>query len=70
MNQAMDHWTSSRPRSTRIRRALEKVTGDCGNNGEIAEARSIGTYNQPVYLGGPCVYDDVLFRRLDDRLLT
>ena len=25
--------------------------------------------NQPVYLGGPFVSDDVLFRRLDDRLL-
>ena len=26
--------------------------------------------NQPVYLGGPFVSDDVLFRRIDDRLLT
>ena len=26
--------------------------------------------DQPVYLGGPFVSDDVLFRRLDDRLLT
>ena len=25
---------------------------------------------QPVYLGGPFVSDDVLFRRLDDRLLS
>jgi hypothetical protein len=25
---------------------------------------------QPVYMGGPFVSDDVLFRRLDDRLLT
>ena len=24
---------------------------------------------QPVYMGGPFVPDDVLFRRLDDRLL-
>ena len=26
--------------------------------------------NQPVYLGGPFVSDDVLFHRLDDQLLT
>jgi hypothetical protein len=26
--------------------------------------------NQAVYFGGPFVSDDVLFRRLDDRLLT
>jgi hypothetical protein len=26
--------------------------------------------NQPVHLGGPFVSDDVLFRRVDDRLLT
>jgi hypothetical protein len=25
--------------------------------------------NQPVYLGGPFVSDEVLLRRLDDRLL-
>ena len=25
---------------------------------------------QPVYMGGPFVSDDVLFRRLNDRLLT
>jgi hypothetical protein len=26
--------------------------------------------NQPVYIGGPFVSDDILFRRLDDRLLA
>ena len=25
--------------------------------------------NQPVYMGGPFVSDDILFRRLDDRFL-
>ena len=25
---------------------------------------------QPIYMGGPFVSDDVLFRRLNDRLLT
>ena len=26
--------------------------------------------NQPVYMGGPFVSDDILLRRLDDRLLA
>ena len=26
--------------------------------------------NQPVYLGGPFVSDDALFRRLEDRLIS
>lgn len=26
--------------------------------------------SQPVYLGGPFVSDDILLRRLEDRLLT
>ena len=45
----------------------------CGAAGIIAEMYGDdddddAIITQPVYLGGPCVSDDVLFRRLDDRL--
>ena len=46
----------------------------CGASGIISEMYEDddddeAIVNQPVYLGGPFVSDEVLFRRVDDRLL-
>ena len=41
---------------------IAKMYGDDDDDEEIT--------TQPVYMGGPFVSDDDLFRRLDDRLLT
>lgn len=56
-----------------IRLALARVMHACGAADIIAAMYGSdddeAIVNQPVYLGGPFVSDDVLFRRLDDRLL-
>jgi len=61
------------PEYCNLKLAVARAMNACGAAGIIA-----GTYGdddddeaiitQPVYMGGPFVSDDVLFRRLDDRL--
>ena len=57
-----------------IKLAIARVVNACGAadvvtdiyGGDDSDGEAIVT--QPVYLGGPFVSDDVLFRRLSDRL--
>ena len=63
------------PEYCNIKLALARALNACGAADIIAEMYGDDDDNeaivdQPVYLGGPFVSDDVLFRRLDDRLLT
>ena len=62
------------PQYCNIKLAIARVMHACGAADIIAEMYGDddddAIVNQPVYLGGPFVSDDVLFRRLDDRLLT
>ena len=58
-----------------LKLAIARVMNACGAADIIAEMYGDdddddeAIVTQPVYMGGPFVSDDVLFRRLDDRLL-
>ena len=62
------------PQYCNIKLAIARIMHACGAADIIAEMYEDddddAIVNQPVYLGGPFVSDDVLFRRLDDRLLA
>jgi hypothetical protein len=63
------------PEYCNIKLALARAMNACGAADIIAEMYGDddddeAIVNQLVYLGGPFVSDDILFRRLDDRLLT
>jgi hypothetical protein len=63
------------PEYCNIKLAIARAMHACGMSKIIAEMYGDddddeAIVNQPVYLGGPFVSDDALFRRLDDRLLS
>ena len=63
------------PEYCNIKLAIARVMDACGAADIIAEMygdddNDEAIINQPVYMGGPFVSDDALFRRLNDRLLT
>jgi hypothetical protein len=63
------------PSYCNIRLAIARTMHACGASDIIAEMYgddddSEAIVNQPVYLGGPFVSDEVLLRRLNDQLLS
>jgi hypothetical protein len=59
------------PAFCNLKLALARVMHACGTSGIIDEIYGGDAMTtQPVYLGGPYVSDDMLFRRLHDRLLV
>jgi hypothetical protein len=59
------------PSFCNLKLTLARVMHACGASDLIAELYGDddeAIVNQPVYLGGPFVSDDILFRRLHDRL--
>jgi hypothetical protein len=63
------------PEYCNIKLAIARVMHACGAADIIRETYGDdddddAIVNQPVYMGGPFVSDDILFRRLDDRLLV
>ena len=63
------------PEYCNIKLAIARVMHGCGAADIIREMYGDdddedAIVNQPVYMGGPFVSDDILLRRLDDRLLA
>ena len=61
------------PSFCNLKLAIARVMHASGASGLISELYGDddddeAVVNQPVYLGGPSVSDDILFRRLHDRL--
>jgi len=63
------------PKYCNIRLAIARIMHACGASDMIAEIYGDdddddeAIIDQPVYMGGPFVSDDILFRRLNDRLV-
>jgi hypothetical protein len=63
------------PEYCNVKLAIARVMHTCGATDIISEMYGDdddddAIVNQPVYMGGPFVSDDILFRKLDDLLLA
>src|SRR5882762_8052362 len=63
------------PEYCNIKLAIARTMHACGASDLIAEIYGDddgdeAIIDQPIYMGGPLVSDDILFRRLNDRLVS